>query len=70
MFINMLYATLVLSGHYEEAGDSGHHLARAGDVILHDALAAHRNRFPYAAMVLNISLPDKYAFQPGLGQSR
>jgi AraC-like DNA-binding protein len=37
-------------------------------VVLHDALEAHRNRFPSAATVLNISLPDKYAFQPGLGR--
>ncbi len=45
------YATLVLSGHYQEAGDSGRHLARPGDVVLHDALEAHRNRFPFAATV-------------------
>jgi AraC-like DNA-binding protein len=63
------YAALVLSGYYEEAGDSGRHLARAGDVVLHEALEAHRNRFPASeATVLNISLPDQYAFQPGLGR--
>ncbi|KTE38054.1 MULTISPECIES: helix-turn-helix domain-containing protein [unclassified Sphingopyxis] len=51
------YATLVLAGSYEEAGDAGRFTARAGDVVLHGAFSAHRDRVgPSAAMVLDLPL--------------
>jgi hypothetical protein len=40
------YAALVLSGCYEEAGDSGRHRVQAGNVVLHEAFEAHLDRIP------------------------
>lgn len=61
------YAALVLSGCYEEAGDLGCLRVRAGDVVLHDAFEAHLDRFPAGgAKVLNIFLPARSTFHPGL----
>ena len=40
------YAALVLSGGYEEAGDSGRHRVQAGNVVLHEAFEAHLDRIP------------------------
>jgi AraC-like DNA-binding protein len=60
------YAALVLSGCYEEAGDSGRHRVEVGDVILHEAFEAHLDRFSVSgAEILNLSLPAKYAFRSG-----
>ena len=60
------YAALVLSGRYEEAGDSGRHRVEAGDVILHEAFEAHMDRFsPSRAEILNLSLPAKSVFRSG-----
>jgi AraC-like DNA-binding protein len=65
---NRAYAALVLSGSYEEAGDSGRHHVQAGDVVLHEAFEAHLDRiFPPAAVILNVHLPADYAFRPGVG---
>ncbi|WP_264606190.1 AraC family transcriptional regulator [Sphingobium sp. B2D3C] len=51
------YATLVLSGGYEEAGDVGRHRVQAGDVLLHGAFSAHRDlTVAGATMVLDIPL--------------
>jgi AraC-like DNA-binding protein len=62
------YVALVLSGCYEEAGDSGRHQVRAGDVVFHEAFEAHLDRIPPSgAAVLNLSLPTQYAFRSGLG---
>jgi AraC-like DNA-binding protein len=61
------YAALILSGCYEEAGDSGRHRVQAGDVVLHEAFEAHLDRFPTAgAVVLNVPLPAQYASRPGV----
>ena len=63
------YATLVLSGCYEEAGDLGRLQVGAGDVILHDAFEAHLDRFAASgAIVLNLSLSVQHAFRPGLAR--
>lgn len=52
------YATLVLAGSYEEAGDAGRFTARPGDVVLHGAFSAHRDRVAAsAAVVLDLPLP-------------
>jgi AraC-like DNA-binding protein len=63
------YAALVLSGCYEEAGDLGCLRVYAGDVVLHDAFEAHLDRFPASGTkILNISLPARSTFHPGLGR--
>lgn len=62
------YAALVLSGSYEEAGDSGRHRLQAGDVLLHEAFEAHLDRISrFGAVVLNVPLPAQYGFRPGIG---
>lgn len=62
------YAALVLSGCYEEAGDSGRHQVQAGNVVLHEAFEAHLDRIPTSgAVVLNVLLPAEYGFRPGVG---
>ena len=61
-------AALVLSGCYEEAGDSGRHRVQAGNVVLHEAFEAHLDRIPTSgAVVLNVPLPAQYAFRSGVG---
>ena len=52
------YATVILDGGYEEAGETGRWRVSAGDVIIHGALAAHRNLAPRGARVLNLPLPQ------------
>ena len=62
------YAALVLSGGYEEAGDSGRHRVQAGNVVLHEAFEAHLDRIPtLGAVVLNVPLPAQYPFRCGVG---
>jgi AraC-like DNA-binding protein len=57
------YAALVLSGCYEEAGDTGRHRVTAGNVIFHEAFEAHLDRIPASgAEILNLPLPIHYAF--------
>jgi AraC-like DNA-binding protein len=52
------YATLVLSGGYEEAGDHGRFRVAAGDVLFHGPFAAHRDRVANrATTVLDLPLP-------------
>lgn len=52
------YAAVVLSGTYEEAGDSGRRWVRPADVIVHGAFEAHLNRVPAkGALVVNLPLP-------------
>jgi len=64
------YAALVLSGCYEEAGDSGRHRVQAGDVVLHEAFEAHLDRFPKSgAVILNVSLPAQCAVRSGVGRA-
>lgn len=63
------YATVVLSGGYEEAGDLGRLRVEAGDVVLHDGFEAHLNRFVASgAVVLNLRLRRGEAFTPGLAR--
>jgi AraC-like DNA-binding protein len=63
------YAALVLSGCYEEAGDSGRHRVQPGNVVLHEAFEAHLDRIPtFGAVVLNVPLPAQYAFRSGVGK--
>ena len=53
------YATVVLEGAYEEAGEAGRWSVRPGDVLLHGAFSAHGNRVPASgARVLNLPLPE------------
>jgi AraC-like DNA-binding protein len=59
----------VLSGHYEEAGDSGRHRVQPGNVLLHEAFEAHLDRIPtFGAVVLNLPLPAQHAFRSGVGK--
>lgn len=52
------YATILLSGSYEEAGDAGRVLASAGEVLLHAPFSCHRNRISAARThVLDLPLP-------------
>src|SRR5579864_5228695 len=62
------YAALVLSGCYEEAGDSGRHRVQAGNLVLHEDFEAHLDRIPtLRAVVLNVPLPAQYTFRSGVG---
>src|SRR5579864_1021831 len=64
------YAALVLSGCYEEAGDTGRHRVGAGDVIFHEAFEAHLDRVPASgAQVLNLPLPAVYELPSCVGRS-
>jgi AraC-like DNA-binding protein len=61
------YAALVLSGCYEEAGDSGRYRVQAGNVVLHEVFEAHLDRIPRTgAVVLNVPLPAQHGFRSGV----
>ena len=63
------YATLVLGGGYEEAGDQGRYRVRAGDVLLHPAFSAHQDRIGRTRThVLDIPLPLDGRQWPGLAR--
>ncbi len=63
------YAAVVLSGCYEEAGDSGRHRVHAGNVLFHEAFEAHLDRIPHGgAVVLNVPLPLDYGRRAGVGR--
>jgi AraC-like DNA-binding protein len=63
------YAALVLSGGYEEAGDHGRFLVRAGNVVFHGRFEAHLDRFSETgAVVLNFRLPASYSVTPGIAK--
>lgn len=52
------YICLVLSGGFEEAGDCGRRIVRAGDVNCHGPLDAHCDRFAVGgAETINFNLP-------------
>jgi AraC-like DNA-binding protein len=56
------FAAVVLSGGYEEAGDTGRHRVRAGDVVLHRAFESHNDAFDRAgARVLVMPPPAAWA---------
>lgn len=60
------YATVVLSGGFEEAGDQGRFKVEAGDVLLHDCFEAHVNRYAArGAVVLNLPIPRGCSLSPG-----
>jgi AraC-like DNA-binding protein len=64
------YAALVLSGCYEEAGDTGRYRVGAGDVIFHEAFEAHLDRVPVSgAEVLNLPLAVHHRFSRCLGRT-
>jgi AraC-like DNA-binding protein len=53
------FAAVVLAGGYDEAGDTGRHRVRPGDVIFHRAFESHLDRFHGpGAEVLVIEVPD------------
>lgn len=59
------FATVVLSGGYVEAGDTGRHCVAAGDVLLHRAWESHLDRFgPAGADVLVVDIADGDAQRP------
>ncbi len=58
------YAALVLSGSYEEAGDTGRWKAQAGDIVYHRAFEAHRNIVEMPSAVVNFALPDFLQLPP------
>ena len=63
------YAALVLSGGYEEAGDSGRFKVSAGNVVFHDSFEAHLNRFDArGATVLNLPLTSGNHYPPGIAR--
>jgi AraC-like DNA-binding protein len=52
------YLCVVLSGSYEEAGDGGRRIVRAGDVLCHGPFDAHCDQFmAVGAETLNLRLP-------------
>jgi AraC-like DNA-binding protein len=52
------YATLVLEGGYQEAGECGRWNVQAGDVLLHAPFSAHWDHAPTrGARVLNLPIP-------------
>jgi len=52
------YATIILSGAYEESGDSGRLSARPGEVLLHGPFSAHCDRISTArTVVIDLPLP-------------
>jgi AraC-like DNA-binding protein len=61
------YATIVLDGGYEEAGDQGRYQVSGGDVLLHPGFSAHRDRiFGARTRVLDLPLPWDGRVWPGL----
>lgn len=55
------FAAIVLAGGYDEAGDTGRHRVRAGDVIFHKAFESHLDQFDGpGAEVLVIPLPSEW----------
>jgi AraC-like DNA-binding protein len=58
-FHDRAYASVVLSGGYEESGNWGRFRVRAGDVLLHSAFDAHLNRGERkGATILNLALRE------------
>jgi len=63
------YASIVLSGGYEEAGDHGRFRVSAGDVIFHERFEAHLDRFSAdGAVVLNLNRCADCTVLPGLAR--
>ena len=63
------YATLVVKGRYEEAGDQGRYEVEAGDILLHPAFSAHRDVVrDLRTYVLDVPLPFDGRTWPGLAR--
>lgn len=63
------YATVILSGCYEEAGDAGRFRVEPGDVLLHSPFSAHENRISdKSAQVLDLPLPLELSLGSGRGR--
>lgn len=63
------YATVILSGRYEEAGDAGRFKVEPGDVLLHRPFSAHLDRISgEAAIVLDLPLPFQASLGPAKGR--
>jgi AraC-like DNA-binding protein len=63
------YATLVLEGGYEEAGDQGRFKVADGDVLLHPPFSAHRDQIGRArTLVLDLPLPLDGRNWPGIAR--
>ncbi len=63
------YVALVIAGGYEEAGDRGRFRTEPGHALFHASFEAHLDRFlPQGAVVLNLSLPERISFRPGLSE--
>ena len=55
---NAPYATIILEGGYEEAGDHGRFRVVAGDVLVHGPFTSHLNRLGNCrTLLINIRLP-------------
>lgn len=63
------YATLVLTGAYEEAGDAGRIRAEAGDILFHGAFSAHHDHISCRkTTVIDFPLPFEAASRPPSAQ--
>lgn len=61
------YATLILDGGYEEAGDQGRFKVSGGDILLHPAFSAHQDRISARqTYILDLPLPMDGRDWPGL----
>ena len=58
------YVALVLSGTYEEVGDTGRWLGGAGDLVYHNAYEAHRNLISSECSIVNIEVPSHLPLPP------
>ncbi|QTD54935.1 helix-turn-helix transcriptional regulator [Parasphingorhabdus cellanae] len=58
------YAAFILSGTYEELGDTGRWQAEAGDIVYHHQLEAHANRVSSSCSIINIPVPGYLALPP------
>lgn len=60
------YVAIVLSGSYQESGDTGRFSVAAGDALLHQSFEAHRNETAATgAHILNLPLPAAPS-EPGM----
>ncbi len=63
------YATVVLEGGYEEAGEAGRFRVSAGDVLFHTSFSAHLDRFfSRRTVLLNLPLPHVFKISTPLGR--
>lgn len=58
------YAALVLSGNYEEVGDTGRWQIEAGDLVYHRPFEAHSNTISRACSIVNIPIADNLELPP------